>query len=149
MSNGLPITWLNDEQQPRSLPHGGGEYASLNAPHARNTQSKVIGNDRVPKNIQHQPPGNLLPGSACFSMPMLGPGFGPYPQQWSERFYWDPNFHANSLHMKALADAEARISDLTTKIEELTANSARLIKTFEGDVSENQVSAERAVQYER
>merc|ERR1719515_599235 len=27
---------------------------------------------------------------------------------------------------KAIADAEARISDLTSKIEELTANSARL-----------------------
>jgi len=42
---------------------------------------------------------------------------------------------------KSIADAEARISDLTTKIEELTASSARLnteIKNLEKEVAENQ-----------
>merc|ERR1712227_679478 len=40
---------------------------------------------------------------------------------------------------KSIADAEARISDLTTKIEELTASSARLnteIKNLEKEVAE-------------
>merc|ERR1719253_660126 len=42
---------------------------------------------------------------------------------------------------KAISDAEARIADLTTKIEELTANSARLnteIKNLEKEVAKNQ-----------
>merc|ERR1711972_90099 len=42
---------------------------------------------------------------------------------------------------KAIADAEARIADLTTKIEELTANSARLgteIKNLEKEVARDQ-----------
>merc|ERR1711924_462778 len=48
---------------------------------------------------------------------------------------------------KAIADAEARISDLTTKIEELTANSARLsteIKNLEKEVAENQAALDKA-----
>merc|ERR1712224_407664 len=48
---------------------------------------------------------------------------------------------------KAIADAEARISDLTTKIEELTANSARLnteIKNLEKEVAENQNALDKA-----
>merc|ERR1719504_418649 len=48
---------------------------------------------------------------------------------------------------KAVADAEARISDLTTKIEELTANSARLsteIKNLEKEVAENQAALDKA-----
>merc|ERR1739848_564370 len=48
---------------------------------------------------------------------------------------------------KAIADAEARISDLTTKIEELTAMSARLnteIKNLEKDVAENQAALDKA-----
>jgi len=48
---------------------------------------------------------------------------------------------------KAIADAEARISDLTTKIEELTANSARLgteIKNLEKEVAANQAALDAA-----
>jgi hypothetical protein len=48
---------------------------------------------------------------------------------------------------KAIADAEALISDLTTKIEELTANSARLnteIKNLEKEVAENQAALDKA-----
>merc|ERR1719163_1974525 len=48
---------------------------------------------------------------------------------------------------KSIADAEARISDLTTKIEELTANSARLnteIKNLEKEVAANQNALDKA-----
>merc|ERR1719298_46894 len=48
---------------------------------------------------------------------------------------------------KSIADAEARISDLTTKIEELTASSARLnteIKNLEKEVAENQDALDKA-----
>merc|ERR1719337_149255 len=48
---------------------------------------------------------------------------------------------------KSIADAEARISDLTTKIEELTANSARLnteIKNLEKEVASNQAALDKA-----
>merc|ERR1712066_243867 len=48
---------------------------------------------------------------------------------------------------KAIADAEARISDLTTKVEELTAASARLnteIKNLEKEVAENQNALDKA-----
>merc|ERR1719182_262077 len=48
---------------------------------------------------------------------------------------------------KSIADAEARISDLTTKVEELTANSARLsteIKNLEKEVAENQAALDKA-----
>jgi len=48
---------------------------------------------------------------------------------------------------KAIAEAEAKISELTTKIEELTASSARLgteIKNLEKEVAENQASLDRA-----
>merc|ERR1719401_761880 len=48
---------------------------------------------------------------------------------------------------KAIADAEARISDLTTKIEQLTASSARLnteIKNLEKEVAENQAALDKA-----
>jgi chromosome segregation ATPase len=48
---------------------------------------------------------------------------------------------------KSIADAEARISDLTTKIEELTAMSARLnteIKNLEKEVAENQAALDKA-----
>jgi len=48
---------------------------------------------------------------------------------------------------KAIADAEARIADLTTKIEELTANSARLnteIKNLEKEVARNQEALDKA-----
>lgn len=48
---------------------------------------------------------------------------------------------------KSIADAEARISDLTTKIEELTANSARLsteIKNLEKEVAANQEALDKA-----
>merc|ERR1712203_913187 len=48
---------------------------------------------------------------------------------------------------KAVADAEARITDLTTKIEELTASSARLnteIKNLEKEVAENQAALDKA-----
>merc|ERR1719253_2504632 len=48
---------------------------------------------------------------------------------------------------KSIADAEARISDLTTKIEELTASSARLnteIKNLEKEVAANQDALDKA-----
>merc|ERR1712054_448986 len=48
---------------------------------------------------------------------------------------------------KSIADAEARISDLTTKIEELTASSARMgteIKNLEKEVAENQAALDKA-----
>merc|ERR1719206_1076334 len=48
---------------------------------------------------------------------------------------------------KAIADAEARIADLTTEIEELTATSARLdteIKNTEKEVAENQNALDKA-----
>jgi len=48
---------------------------------------------------------------------------------------------------KAIADAEARIEDLTTMIEELTAASARLnteIKNLEGEVAKNQEALDKA-----
>jgi len=48
---------------------------------------------------------------------------------------------------KAIADAEAKIEDLTTKIEELTASSARLnteIKNLEKEVASNQASLDKA-----
>merc|ERR1719355_504108 len=48
---------------------------------------------------------------------------------------------------KAIADAEARIEDLTTMIEELTAASARLnteIKNLEGEVARNQEALDKA-----
>merc|ERR1719506_1786968 len=48
---------------------------------------------------------------------------------------------------KSIADAEARISDLTTKIEELTASSARLnteIKNLEKEGAENQAALDKA-----
>jgi len=48
---------------------------------------------------------------------------------------------------KSIADAEARISDLTTKIEELTASSARLnteTKNLEKEVAENQAALDKA-----
>merc|ERR1711933_587104 len=48
---------------------------------------------------------------------------------------------------KAIADAEAKIADLTTKIEELTAASARLnteIKNLEKEVAANQEALDQA-----
>jgi len=48
---------------------------------------------------------------------------------------------------KSIADAEARIADLTTKIEELTASSARLnteIKNLEKEVAANQAALDKA-----
>merc|ERR1711957_1081118 len=48
---------------------------------------------------------------------------------------------------KAIADAEASIEDLTTKIEELTAGSARLnteVKNLEKEVAENQQALDSA-----
>ena len=48
---------------------------------------------------------------------------------------------------KSIADAEARIADLTTKIEELTASSARLnteIKNTEKEVAKNQDALDKA-----
>merc|ERR1719254_166833 len=48
---------------------------------------------------------------------------------------------------KSIAEAEARISDLTTKIEELTAVSARLnteIKNLEKEVARNQNALDKA-----
>merc|ERR1719146_76501 len=48
---------------------------------------------------------------------------------------------------KSIAEAEARISDLTAKIEELTANSARLgteIKNLEKEVAANQEALDQA-----
>merc|ERR1712051_64096 len=48
---------------------------------------------------------------------------------------------------KAIADAEAKIDDLTTKIEELTALSAKLnteIKNLESEVAKNQEALDQA-----
>merc|ERR1719478_763640 len=48
---------------------------------------------------------------------------------------------------KAIAEAEARIADLTAMIEELTATSARLnteIKNLEGEVAKNQEALDKA-----
>merc|ERR550534_1089449 len=48
---------------------------------------------------------------------------------------------------KAIADAEVKISDLTTKIEELTASSSRLgseIKNLEKEVAQNQEALDKA-----
>jgi chromosome segregation ATPase len=48
---------------------------------------------------------------------------------------------------KSIANAEAKISDLTTKIEELTAQSARLnteIKNLEQEVAKNQAALDKA-----
>merc|ERR1719261_235957 len=48
---------------------------------------------------------------------------------------------------KSIKDAEARIDDLTTKIEEFTANSTRLnteIKNLEKEVAENQQALDKA-----
>merc|ERR1712129_408627 len=48
---------------------------------------------------------------------------------------------------KAIADAEAKIEDLTIKIEELTAASARLnteIKNLESEVAKNQEALDKA-----
>merc|ERR1719181_2204981 len=48
---------------------------------------------------------------------------------------------------KAIAEAEARIGDLTTKIEELTAGSARLnteIKNLEKEKAKNQEALDQA-----
>merc|ERR1719440_1580377 len=48
---------------------------------------------------------------------------------------------------KSIADAEARIADLTTKIEEYTASSARLnteIKNLEKEVAANQNALDKA-----
>merc|ERR1719197_1453736 len=48
---------------------------------------------------------------------------------------------------KAIADAEAKIKDLTTTIEELTATSAQLateIKTLEGEVAAEQQALDKA-----
>merc|ERR1712139_410451 len=48
---------------------------------------------------------------------------------------------------KSIADAEARIADLTTQVEELTASSARLnteIKNLENEVAENQAALDKA-----
>merc|ERR1719240_741675 len=48
---------------------------------------------------------------------------------------------------KSIADAQARITDLTTKIEEMTASSARLnteIKNLEKEVAENQEALDQA-----
>merc|ERR1719276_476068 len=48
---------------------------------------------------------------------------------------------------KSIADAEAKIEELTTKIEELTASSARLnteIKNLEKEVAENQEALDQA-----
>merc|ERR1719155_84267 len=48
---------------------------------------------------------------------------------------------------KSIADAEARIADLTTKIEELTASSARLnteIRNLEKEVAANQAALDKA-----
>merc|ERR1712129_31534 len=49
--------------------------------------------------------------------------------------------------MGSIADAEAKIEDLTTKIEELTALSARLnteIKNLESEVAKNQEALDKA-----
>merc|ERR1719199_1212704 len=48
---------------------------------------------------------------------------------------------------KSIAEAEARIDDLTSAIEELTAASARLnteIKNLEGEVAKNQEALDKA-----
>merc|ERR1719271_2023825 len=48
---------------------------------------------------------------------------------------------------KSIADAEARIEDLTTAIEEHTANSARLnteIKNLEKEIAANQAALDKA-----
>merc|ERR1719281_1361748 len=48
---------------------------------------------------------------------------------------------------KAIADAEAHINDLTSRIEELSAMSARLsteIKNLEKEVAENQAALDKA-----
>merc|ERR1719465_313987 len=48
---------------------------------------------------------------------------------------------------KSIAEAEARIDDLTTKVEELTASSARLnteIKNLGKEVAENQAALDKA-----
>ncbi len=48
---------------------------------------------------------------------------------------------------KSIPDAEARISDLANKVEELTANCARLnteIKNLEKEVTENQSALDKA-----
>merc|ERR1719409_1663270 len=48
---------------------------------------------------------------------------------------------------KSIAEAEARIADLTTQVEELTANSARLgteIKNHEKEVAANQAALDQA-----
>merc|ERR1712048_815212 len=48
---------------------------------------------------------------------------------------------------KSIADAEARIEELTTKIEELTASSAQLnteIKNHEKEVASNQAALDQA-----
>merc|ERR1711990_1284371 len=58
--------------------------------------------------------------------------------------WWETN---DKEKTKSIADAEARISDLTTKIEELTASSARLnteIKNLEKEVAENQAALDKA-----
>jgi len=50
---------------------------------------------------------------------------------------------------KAIAEAEAKIADLTTRIEELTAGSARLhteIKNLEKEVAKNQESLDKATE---
>jgi len=48
---------------------------------------------------------------------------------------------------KAISNAEAKIADLTTRIEELTAGSARLnteIKNLEKEVAKNQEALDKA-----
>merc|ERR1712061_933945 len=53
----------------------------------------------------------------------------------------------DSRSPKAIAEAEAKISDLTVKIEELTASSARLnteIKNHEKEVAANQEALDQA-----
>merc|ERR1719191_249506 len=50
---------------------------------------------------------------------------------------------------KAIADAEAKIEQLTTAIEDLTASSARLnteIKNLEKEVAENQEALDQATE---
>merc|ERR1719149_423987 len=52
-----------------------------------------------------------------------------------------------SKKTKAIKDAETRIADLTNKIEELTANSARLsteIKNLEQEIAKNQAALDKA-----
>merc|ERR1719191_547228 len=53
---------------------------------------------------------------------------------------------------KAIADAEAHINDLTAKIEELSALSARLsteIKNLEKEVADNQAALDKATELRR